>query len=456
VKARTTLLVFCLSVLTTQCANNDADPKPAPGDAPQPAPPKVDDPEGAAAAVRVPIDGLPAFGNARALVTLVAFTDYECQYCAKADDTLATLRRDYGDRLRVVVANRPLPMHERAAPAARAFLAAAELGKAEAMHARLFASKTKDLGEDGLRAAARDVGLDLATFDRSRTGSTTEAALARSEKIATALGVNGTPTFFVNGRRLMGARPIEAFRALIDEELGKAQALVGKGVPLENVYASILAAAPEYVPSKAALEPDSADPVGDVGTDGAPVRGSARAPVTVVLFADFECPYCVRAVSTLRGLVAANPDALRIAFRQRPLPMHPHARLAAKASIAADRQGRFWDYHDVLFAHRDALERTDLEGYATQVGLDRGRFDKDLDDPEVEALVAADEARAQALGVRGVPTSFVNGRRITGAQPAAVWVTAVQKSLTTLHLPSDGIRADVPSLPLALPLAVTH
>ena len=91
-----------------------------------------------APAVRVPVTGLPAFGNAGALVTIVAFTDYECPYCLKADKRIETLRAEYGDRLRLVIGSHPLPMHDHAAPAARAFLAAVEQGKGEEMHAKLF------------------------------------------------------------------------------------------------------------------------------------------------------------------------------------------------------------------------------------------------------------------------------------------------------------------------------
>jgi protein-disulfide isomerase len=108
--------------------------------------------------------------------------------------------------------------------------------------------------------------------------------------------------------------------------------------------------------------------------------------------------------------------------------MHPHARLAARASIAAERQGRFWEYHDVLLAHRDALAREDLERYAAQVGLDRARFVRDLDDPSVEARIEADEKQAEQLGVKGTPTAFVNGQRIIGAQPLAVWIGAVDRA----------------------------
>lgn len=397
----------------------------APSAPPKPAP--RDKSDIGAPGVRVPVDGLPVLGNVNAPVTIVAFTDYECPYCYRADERIAQLRGEYGERVRLVIASHPLPMHDRASPAARAFLAAVEQGKGDAMHARLF-SKDASLDDEGLMRAARDVGLDLALFDKARKGASTEAALRKAEAIGESLSVEGTPTFFVNGRRLVGARPLDAFRALIDEELDKAQSVLERGVAPSKLYDAILATLPEAPPPKA-REAEGAEQVFDVGIEGAPLRGLARAPVTIVFFSDFECPFCVKAETTLRSLERQNPNKIRVAFRHRPLPMHPHARLAAKASIAADRQGRFWEYHDVLLAHRDALARDDLDRYAAQVGLDLVRFGRDLDDPALEARIAADEKAADTLGVKGTPTAFVNGRRIVGAQPIETWMGVMERSL---------------------------
>ena len=411
-----------LTLGTTQCSRAPEADDSAPSRAPAPARVPSDVPS----AVRVPVDGLPAFGSPRALVTIVAFSDYECPYCAKADKTIATLRSELGDDVRVVLATRPLAMHERAAPAARALLAAAEQGKAEAMHARLFADRTA-LDDAGLTESARAIGLDLPAFESARTGPSTADALARVEALATSLDVNGTPTFFVNGRRMVGARTYDVFRALVDEERTRAQEMVAGGVAREQVYASLMAAAP--LPAPPARAPEVDDTVVDVVLDGAPARGPNHAPVTIALFSDFECPYCVKAEATLRALEATYPRQVRVAFRHRPLPMHEHARLAAKASLAAEAQGRFWDYHDVLVAHRDALDRASLEGYARTVGLDLARFGRDIDDPRFEARITADEKQAAKLHVEGTPTAFVNGRRIVGAQPIAVYRAAVERAL---------------------------
>ncbi|MDB5219686.1 MAG: DSBA-like thioredoxin protein, partial [Myxococcaceae bacterium] len=377
-------------------------------------------------AVRVPIEGLPVFGSAKALVTIVAFTDYECPYCAKADKTIAALRTELGDDVRVVLATRPLAMHEHAAPAARALLAAAEQGKAEAMHTRLFADRSA-LDDAGLVASARAIGLDSRAFESARTGPSTADALARVEALATSLDVNGTPTFFVNGRRMVGARTYDQFRALALEERTRAQEMVASGIAREHVYDALMAAAP--VAAAPVRAPAIDDIAVEVAVEGAPSRGSAHAPVTIALFSDFECPYCVKAEATLRALEATYPREVRVAFRHRPLPMHEHARIAAKASLAAEAQGRFWEYHDVLVAHRDALDRASLEGYARTVGLDLARFGRDIDDPRFEARISADETQAAKLHVEGTPTAFVNGRRIVGAQPIAVYRAAVERAL---------------------------
>ncbi|MBS2016286.1 MAG: thioredoxin domain-containing protein [Deltaproteobacteria bacterium] len=380
------------------------------------------------AAVRVPIDGLPVFGRPTALVTVVAFTDYECPYCARAEKSLATLRAELGDDLRIAIGSMPLPIHDHAPSAARAFLAADALGKGEAMHARLFADRGQ-LDDAGLTESARALGLDRAAFEAAARSPEVDSKLRLAGATATSLGVTSTPTFFVNGRRVVGARPVEELRALVAEELAKARALVDKGVRPERVYATLMASAPSAAP---VAEPELEEiTLADVRVDDAPIRGASRAPITIVVFSDFECPYCVRLESTLRAVDGAYPGKVRVAFRNLPLPMHPHARLAAKAAVAADNQRRFWPYHDVLVQHRDALDREALRGYAGEVGLDLARFDHDLDDPATEKRVAADAARAAALGVSGTPVAFVNGRRVSGAQPLKTFKALIDRTLAT-------------------------
>jgi protein-disulfide isomerase len=167
----------------------------------------------------------------------------------------------------------------------------------------------------------------------------------------------------------------------------------------------------------------------EVRVGDAPVRGDARAPVTIVAFSDFECPFCAKAEATLRALEDEYRGKVRIVFRSQPLPFHEHAKLAARAALAAGEQGKFWEYHDALFAHQRDLDRAALERYATDLGLDLARFRAALDADRTGALVDADVAEATRLGVAGTPTFFVNGRRIIGAQPLAKFEAAVEEAL---------------------------
>jgi protein-disulfide isomerase len=235
--------------------------------------------------------------------------------------------------------------------------------------------------------------------------------IREDQALAGRLGAAGTPNFFINGRLLTGALPVETFQALIDEELRKADALVQGGVKPEAVYAKLMERGVDRPPAPA--EP----PVQKLDVGASPTRGPKDAPVTVVVFSDFECPFCARAVPTLQQLENEYGGRLRVVFKHVPLPNHPNARLAAAASLAAHEQGRFWEFHDVLFANQRALDRASLERHAQQVGLDLGRFRSALDSGRFEAQVAADAAEGARVGAQGTPTFFINGRTLVGALP---------------------------------------
>ena len=118
---------------------------------------------------------------------------------------------------------------------------------------------------------------------------------------------------------------------------------------------------------------------------------------------------------------------MRVVFKNLPLPFHDHARAMAKAAVAADAQGRFWPMHDRLFALTGVVDCAAFDGVARDLGLDVARFDRDMDDPSLDARIDADDADAKGLAVTGTPTFFVNGHRVTGAQPAAVFERAIAK-----------------------------
>jgi Na+/H+ antiporter NhaA len=146
------------------------------------------------------------------------------------------------------------------------------------------------------------------------------------------------------------------------------------------------------------------------------IRGPDDALVTLLEYGDFECPYCGQAEAVVRELLSSSDDDVRYVWRHLPLnDVHTSAQLAAEASEAAAAQGRFWDYYDALFAHQGTFSPQDLLNYATQIGLDLDRFREDLHHHEETPRVAEDVATADASGVSGTPTFFVNGRRHQGA-----------------------------------------
>ena len=168
----------------------------------------------------------------------------------------------------------------------------------------------------------------------------------------------------------------------------------------------------------------------DVKTSTAPVKGAETAPVTIVEFAEFQCPFCMRVGPTLEQIESTYKDRVRFVWKHLPLvSIHSHAMDAAIAAEAAGKQGRFWDYHDKLFANQTQLEPGDLRKYAQELGLNLARFDKDLTDQDLKTKVLEDMTEATSLGVTSTPTFFINGRLVSGAMPFETFSTIIDEEL---------------------------
>jgi protein-disulfide isomerase len=149
-----------------------------------------------------------------------------------------------------------------------------------------------------------------------------------------------------------------------------------------------------------------------------PSKGPADAPVVLIEFSDYQCPFCKRAEPTVLEILQKYPTQVRLVYRHMPLDgLHPRARAAAIAAVCAENQGKFWEYHDLLFANQQALSDADLEKYATQVGLDPAAFKTCRQDPASETRVNTDATAARAAGLTGTPAFFVNGILVSGARP---------------------------------------
>jgi protein-disulfide isomerase len=190
--------------------------------------------------------------------------------------------------------------------------------------------------------------------------------------------------------------------------------LASVGAALADVKEAF--AARPAVPSARTGRPDP-DRRYQISLKDEPMRGPEDAPVTIVEFSDFQCPFCQRVVATLDQVQREYGDQVRIAFKHMPLSMHPKAPDAHAAAEAAHRQGRFWEMHDRIFGNQQEMGPEKYAEYARELRLDLERFDRDRASPEVKERIEADKRVADGLGVSGTPAFFVNGRFLSGAQP---------------------------------------
>jgi len=160
-----------------------------------------------------------------------------------------------------------------------------------------------------------------------------------------------------------------------------------------------------------------------------PTKGPDKAPIVIVEFSDFECPYCGRAEATVAEVFRAYPDKIRVVYRDFPLPMHQNAPKAAEAAHCAGDQGKYWDMHSKLFANQRALDVKSLKGYAKELNLDQAKFDKCLDSGEKAKLVEEGYKAGGELGVTGTPAFFVNGMLLSGAQPFEAFKDLIEAEL---------------------------
>ncbi len=378
--------------------------------------------------MRVPVGSSPVRGKATALVTIIEFSDFQCPYCKRVQTTLDAIRKRYGDDVRFVFKHQPLPFHPRAESAAEVALEArAEKGDDGfyRVHDALF--QAAKLDDDDLEAIARNAHLDVARVKKAIAGKKYSAMIEDDTDLAEELKAFGTPQFFINGRRLMGAQPIEKFTAIVDEELVKAKALVAHGVRRQSVY-------DELQKSALVADPPGMKTIPAASTDQ-PFLGARDAKVVIAEFADFQCPFCGRVEATMQELLTLYPGKIKIVWRHRPLPFHGDAHLASEAAVEAFRQkgnDGFWAYRTMLFKNQSApggLKKKALLEYADQLGLDLPRFAAALDDHRNAAAVDADTAVADAAGISGTPAFVINGVFISGAQPTGKFRRIIDRAL---------------------------
>jgi protein-disulfide isomerase len=217
-----------------------------------------------------------------------------------------------------------------------------------------------------------------------------------------------------------------AYLLTMSIDRGSAQ-LAGLNDSLKVVAQAPAAAARPSAPSA----PGRPDPkkVYDIKVGNSPIRGPKDAKITIVEWADFQCPFCVRVNPTLEKIADEYGDKVRFSFKHLPLSMHAKARAAHQASEAAHRQGKFWEMHDKIFAKPKDLSPETYLRYAGEIGLDIDKYKSDMSSSSVRKAVDADLAMARELGVSGTPSFFVNGRFLSGAQPYGSFARVIDEEL---------------------------
>lgn len=374
----------------------------------------------------VPLDDAPARGPEDAAVTVVMFSDFECPFCQRGYEIMGVLQERYPGQVRVAYKAFPLDMHPHALLAAMAARSAQAQGKFWKFHDLLFSQRGLDVDTVFRHATASDLDLDLLRKDLE--GLEYGPEVSRDLRLGRRLGVSSTPTFFINGRLLEGAQPLDAFERVVEEELVLAAKWRQEGVEPAAQYEHAIADGYRKVVYTDDRRPDP-DRVTPVPLGDSPRLGPDTAPVTIVVFGDFECPYCARGTETIEQLREHYGERLRVVYKHSPLPFHSHALVAARASVAAHAQGKFWPFHDALYARQARFDEDDLFEIAREVGLNMKKFKKAMNNLELDEAIERDQALAMNLGVSGTPAFFVNGRSVRGAQPELVFRMLIEEEL---------------------------
>ena len=379
---------------------------------------------------KVPVTAKDASkGSADALVTIVEFSEFQCPFCSRVLPTVKKIHETYGKDVRVVFKHNPLPFHKDAGLASQAALAAGAQGKFWEMHDKLFGNQ-RAIKRPDLEKYATELELNMSQFKADLDSEKYKSQIDADQALARQIGAGGTPNFFINGRKLVGAQPFESFKTVIDQEIKKAQALVSKGTPRRNVYAELTkngATKPKAVPKLPAEDDKKVYSVKVDPKDAS--AGKTSAPITIVEFSDFQCPFSKRGKGTLKQIKDKYGDKVRFVYKHNPLSFHKEAPLAAEAALAAGAQGKFWELHDLMFENQRALKRDDIERYAQEIGLNLAKFKSALDAGTFKAQIQTDIAHARELGATGTPSFFVNGRKLRGAKPFDAFAKIIDEEL---------------------------
>jgi protein-disulfide isomerase len=326
-------------------------------------------------------------------IKIELFSDFQCPFCGAFYKPIRELQAKSVDGAKVTVEfkNFPLSFHPDAQLAAQAGVAAREQDKFWEMHDLMFSNQSA-IKRDDLLKDAEKLGLDMERFrkdlDSDRTKSLIQADLAEGTK----RGVEGTPSFFVNGKEYVGTKSSEELSKLVQDEQRR-------GWVMSEI------------------------------TDNLMSKGPAGAPITIEFFADLQSPVTIPAAALLDELLSRYPSTVRLQFRNFPLAFHPQAVMTHSAAMAAARQGHFWEFAAYILDHQDSVREQDLIVYAGKLGMDETKFAGMVQDRRYGPRVDADVADGFRRGIRGSPVILVNDKRIDGVPSLQILTEFVEAEL---------------------------
>ena len=381
-------------------------PAPAPAPAPAAAPAKPDSDQVWRVAIH-PDDARK--GPENAPVKVVIMSAFGCQECADFARDANRLFDDpaYKGKLQYRFKHKIIPpQHPDSIMASEASMCANEQKKFWEFHDKLMASPFA-ISRANLDQFAAELKLNKRKFDKCLDSHEMKGQLARDSVLANETGSHSFPNILANGVRIGKPKAYDALKTLIDNQLERVKKLKAEGATDANLYDRAIAGGKFF--------PQTEGPRISFNTANSATIGPKNAKIEVVTYEDFQCPFCSKVAPNLKTFQKNNPNDVKVVFKHLPLVnIHEDAQLASEASMEALAQGKFWEYHDVLFENQHALKRPDLENYAKQVGLDMGKLRAALDSRKHQAAVDADAAEAQRAGISGTPSIFINGLKYQG------------------------------------------
>lgn len=396
-------------------------------------------------AVELTPSTVPVLGDENAPITIVEFSDYQCPFCRRhVEQTMPILMQEMIDTGRVRYEFKDFPLdniHPEARKAGEAARCAADQDMYWEMHDLIFFNQ-EAWGGQGVEGAtavfsqlATELGLEMDSFDACLTSGQYASAVEADLNEGLSLGITGTPTFFIGGYGISGAQPFDLFEMVVEAiETDTLEAVFREAydAQVEALRAQRAAQAQQAPPAP----PRPSEPV-DVPTEGFPTIGNPDAPITIIEYTDFQCPYCGRYVEQTFPLVKENyidTGLVRYVFKDFPLSFHLEAESAALAARCANDQEAFMEMHDLLFARQGEWSGQNnideiLAGYAQELGLDMALFDDCYSSGRYNEAIQASLAEGFEIGVTGTPSFLINGNLLVGALPFSTFQQAIESLL---------------------------